>query len=355
MHSLIHGGDVYTLQGQDGTLLDFSANINPLGIPPAVEAAAAASLRDCARYPDPLCRELRAALAEKEGVPQEWILCGCGAAELIFRWAAALKPRAVLLPVPAFAEYERALETVGCAPRFFPLPEEEGFRLPDAFEEALAQDLDTVILTNPHNPTGLLLPPERLRRLLFLCRERGIRVLLDECFLDFTDAPEAATMRPLLGEIPGLFLLKAFTKLYAMAGLRLGYGLCADAALLEGMTACGQPWSVSIPAQAAGIQALRETAYVERTRALIRRERAFLWAGLERAGAKVLGGEANFLFFRCSGREDLTRRLEEKGILLRACGNFRGLSKEYYRTAVRTREENRILLEAVEDSLRGMK
>ena len=102
---------------------------------------------------------------------------------------------------------------------------------------------------------------------------------MDECFIDLTDAPARHTMKPLLEEYPRLFLLKAFTKLYAMPGLRLGYGLCADGGLLERMAACGQPWSVSVPAQAAGLQALQEQDYVQKTRVLVREERAFLTAG----------------------------------------------------------------------------
>ena len=119
---------------------------------------------------------------------------------------------------------------------------------------------------------------------------------MDECFIDLTDDPARHTMKPLLEEYPRLFLLKAFTKLYAMPGLRLGYGLCADGGLLERMTACGQPWSVSVPAQAAGLQALKEQDYVQRTRALVREERAFLTAGLRKLPLEVYEGAANLSF-----------------------------------------------------------
>ena len=167
---------------------------------------------------------------------------------------------------------------------------------------------------------------------------------MDECFIDLTDDPARHTMKPLLGKYPRLFLLKAFTKLYAMPGLRLGYGLCADGGLLECMAACGQPWSVSVPAQAAGLQALQEQDYVQKTRVLVREERAFLTAGLRKMSLEVYEGAANFIFFRAPGVTDLHRRTESRGILIRSCGNYRGLEKDYYRVAVRTRGENERLL-----------
>ena len=351
-HNLIHGGDVYTaMENGLERPLDFSANIGPLGLPPAVAEAARRAVGSCDTYPDPLCRRLTAALAEAEGVPADWIACGDGAAELLFRFAGALRPKKALLLAPGFAEYEQALAAAGCEIVFHSLRREDGFLPTSALLEAIGPDIDAVMLCNPHNPTGALMSPDFCRAAADRCRETGTWLLMDECFIDLTDDPARHTMKPLLEEYPRLFLLKAFTPLYAMPGLRLGYGLCADGGLLERMTACGQPWSVSVPAQAAGLQALKEQDYVQRTRALVREERAFLTAGLRKLPLEVYEGAANFIFFRAPGLTDLHRRTESRGVLIRSCGNYRGLTEEYYRVAVRTRGENERLLAALQAAL----
>ena len=144
-------------------------------------------------------------------------------------------------------------------------------------------------------------------------------------------------------------ILKSFTKLYAMPGLRLGYVLSSDTWLLKWMRKAGQPWAVSEPAQAAGIVALlaERDGFRERTAAFVAEERAYLKKGLEELGFLVLDGQANYLCFRAPGEEGLTDRLLSEGILLRSCANYRGMGRDYYRAAVRARKENERLLAAL--------
>ena len=346
--NLIHGGDVYSArQKSGGEPLDFSANINPLGMPPGVVAAAAASLQSCVHYPDPLCRELRAAIAEREHVPVETVVCGNGAADLIFRLAMALRPKKALLPAPTFAEYEQALSSVGCGVSHVLLREETGFALEEDFLQALTPEIDLAFFCNPNNPTGRTAPRELLQKLLARCLELGIVVVMDECFNDFLEEPERHTLRGMLQGAPNLVLIKAFTKSYAMPGLRLGYCLCGSAALAEQLFACAQPWGVSIPAQAAGIAALRETTYLERMRRLIETERVWLSAQLRSLGCKVYPAEANYILFRTETETPLREQMQEQGVLIRSCGNYRGLDGRYYRVAVRSHEENERLISAL--------
>ena len=199
---------------------------------------------------------------------------------------------------PAFAEYEAALAAVGCRVERYALREAEGFRLDEGFLEAIRPGVGMVFLCEPNNPTGLTSPRPLLLRVLERCRQAGALLVADECFGDFLAAPAAHTLKGAL-EGGGLLLLKAFTKLYGMAGVRLGYGLCADPALLAKLRAAGQPWAVSTPAQAAGLAALKETGYVQAVRALIADQRPRLAAGLAALGCQVLPGEANYLLFRC--------------------------------------------------------
>lgn len=349
-HERTHGGDWAGFALAHGCLpLDFSANISPLGVPRGVQEALREAAGQADRYPDPLCRELRGALSEHEGVPAEWILCGGGAADLIFRAVLALGPGRALVTAPAFGEYEAALESVGCAVERYALRPEEDFRLRPDILEKITPETDLVFLCEPNNPTGVTTPRPLLLRILERCRETGTRLVVDECFGDFLDEPELHTLKGALADFPNLLILKAFTKLYGMAGVRLGYALCEDTELLERMRRAGQPWAVSSLAQAAGVAALKETDYVRQVRALIAAERPRLAEQMERLGLRVVPGEANYLLFR--SETPLDASLGQRGILLRCCGNYAGLDGTWYRAAVRTRAENQRLIAALEEVL----
>lgn len=334
-----HGGNIY----QEGAWTDFSANINPLGPPEGVRRAACESLSRIECYPDVECRRLRKALAQKEGVLGQQLIFGNGAAELIFALAMGLKPKKALLTIPGFAEYEQALSAMGCDCVYY--NRRDGFLVGEDFLDQIGDGLDLVILCNPNNPTGDLLEKAFLKRVLDQCRRHGTVLAVDECFLGFLEKPEDYSLKEYVNAYPNLFLLNAFTKLYAMPGLRLGYGMCSDGKLLSAMESALQPWNVSVPAQAAGEAALREDAYVERTRRLIRGERTYLERELAALGLEVYPGTANFLFFE--GPAHLEEDLKRLGFLIRDCSNYRGLKEGYYRVAVRTREENDRLLAAL--------
>ncbi|MCQ2439009.1 MAG: aminotransferase class I/II-fold pyridoxal phosphate-dependent enzyme [Oscillospiraceae bacterium] len=343
-----HGGDIYT----QPVRLDFSANVNPFGTAPAVRAAVERSLSDLFRYPDPYCRELRRTAADFNNVAEEWLLFGCGAAELIFSWALALKPRTALLLAPTFSEYRSALESVGCTVREHLLREENDFALTESILERLREERpDVLVLCNPNNPSGKTAERGLLERICRCCAELNTRMLVDECFLDLTDRGEELTLKDMLGEWKHILLLRAFTKSYGMAGLRLGYCLCADAALLQSMSETVQPWNISVPAQYAGVAALGEREFLQRTNELIRAQRGYLYGELTRMGLRVIPSETNFLLFH-SDRE-LKTPLQEKGILIRSCANYSGLGEGWYRIAVKLPEENRELIATMEEILRG--
>lgn len=351
MH-LIHGGDVYSArQKMKQEPLDFSANINPMGMPPGAVRAAADALQQCTQYPDPLCRELRAALAAYEGIPAEQIVCGNGAADLIFRIIAATHPQRALLLEPTFAEYEQALRSMDCSIAYFPLQESEGFVLPEAFLQQLTPEINLLFLCNPNNPTGRTVSPALLQEIWKRCEEAGILLVVDECFNEFLEHPEQNTLKGVLKTGANSVILKAFTKSFAMPGLRLGYGLCGNRDLAERIFSCGQPWGVSIPAQAAGVAALQEQGYLERMRRLIQTERRWLSENLARLGLCVFPSEANYILFRTETEIPLRERMEQRGVLIRACGNYRGLDDRYYRIAVRGHDENERLIAALKCAL----
>lgn len=336
-----HGGDIYSREVD----LDFSANLNLLGIPEAVRKAAAEA--DFTRYPDPACRKLRCAVSSYENVPPERVVCGNGAADLIYRVVNTVRPKRALLCAPTFSEYEKALRERGCEVILHPLSEENGFALGGGFLPKITPDIGLIFLCSPNNPTGRTIEPLLLEKILKKCRDTGTVVLADECFLDFAEGGEELSAKRYLNE--RVIVLKAFTKICAMAGLRLGYAIFGDEALAEAVRGSGQPWSVSAPAQAAGEAAaatLAETDYLARTRLLVAQERAYLTAELMKRGITVFPSQANFLLLK--SEKNLAEILAKQKIAIRSCADYRGLGENFFRTAVRTNEENKRLIEAIE-------
>ena len=198
---LVHGGDWAGYRAEFGRdALDFSANVSPLGLPEGVARAITAALPTADRYPDPLCRALRAKLAVHEKVPMEHILCGNGAADLIFRLVWAKKPRRALVTAPTFAEYATALESIGCTVERFFLREQEDFAVTDAFCAAIRPGVDMVFLCQPNNPTGQLTALPLVEQILRRCAACGTLLVVDECFLDFLPDHALHTAKGLLGE-----------------------------------------------------------------------------------------------------------------------------------------------------------
>ena len=208
---------------------------------------------------------------------------------------------------------------------------------------------DIIFLCNPNNPTGITISQDLLEEILETCAMQGIFMVVDECFLDFVKDSEKHTLKGKLEKYPGLFILKAFTKRYAIPGVRLGYGFCSDREVLDRMEAVTQPWNVSTMAQQAGMAALKESEYVEAGRQIIFRESAWMKERMRQVGLTVYPSEANYIFFY--GSEDLFERCVAKGILIRDCSNYPGLKKGYYRVAVKLHEQNEKLIEVLEEVL----
>lgn len=340
-----HGGDIYS---HNQPVLDFSANVNPLGYPPGLKEALIENIDSFQRYPDAHCRELRQAIAGYHGITPNQVLCGNGAADLIYRICAYFKATKALITAPAFSEYERAVYVYGGQVSECQLREENHFDVDESILEVITPDIHLVFLCTPNNPTGRLIPLSLLQDIAKRCQQVGVFLVLDECFIDFTSAK---SMVPLIDEYPNLLILRAFTKMYAMAGLRLGYLLSANKELLDAIAAFGAAWSVSSPAQAAGLAALKAKDWTHKTRIYIQKERTFMTEKLQALGLKVFPGEANYLLLKYN--RPLYQPLLEKGILVRDCGNYTGLSSQFMRISIQTREKNLKLLTAFKEVLHG--
>lgn len=373
---------------------DFSVNVNPLGMPEAARAALLSGWKIYEEYPDDGYAALRSALAARFGVRREQIVCGNGASDLIYRLCLCSGLRKALLPVPSFTEYQRALDLAGCEIRYFNTEEHCGFVPDEKILGAITPDLDAVFLCNPGNPAGGLMSGELMRAIAERCRQASVMLVSDECFLDFVRGAETSSALCCLKEKEkgdfdrgsGITVIRAFTKIFAMAGLRLGFAVFSSEEAARKVYGWGAPWQVSGPAQAAalavlGIRGEKEIAYcrdgncgypaepeydfyIERTQSYIADQRYILEEGLKNLGFSTVPGCANYILFRAP--EDLDRKMAEKGFSIRDCSDYAGLEKceknesggtepeggaageKYYRIAVRKEPENRLLLREME-------
>ena len=288
----VHGGDIYTHKG----MTDFSVNLNPFGPGRAVVEAARKSIDQIGNYPDASCRKLKSALAKRLEVPAEHIICGNGAADLIFTAVLADCPRKALIPVPAFAEYEQALRATGCEICYYKKREATGFQLEEDFLDLLNEDIDMVFLCSPDNPTGKLIDRSMLWKILARCETYGIRMVLDECFIDFAENAATASILADTKRWRTLFILR-----------------------------------------------------VKRTCDFTNRERIWMENELDKLGITHYPSDANFILMR-SGI-NLYEKLKKQKILVRDCSNYKGLGEGYYRVCMRQRGDNQKLIDALGEIL----
>ena len=349
MNVFSHGGDLKSLAEEacrpERDILDFSVNLRPEGMPEFIISALWKAMENAVPYPSPDAADLRELAAVHYGIPSGCFVFGNGANELIHALPRALNLKQAVIPEPAFSEYRLACLRHGTDVLSIRTEERNSF-LPSLCRlEEQAADGSAVFLANPSNPSGGLLDAEALHRVVQSRPE--ILWIIDESFMDYAQGAESLLREAAL--LPNLVVLRSLTKFYGMAGVRLGYCLCGDETLLEKMQTAGQPWAVSSLAQAAGVAALKETAYVDEVRALIARQRPVLTASLRALGLRVIDGKANYLLFRAPA--DLNKRLRPLGTQVRSCANYPGLGPEWYRTAVRTASENARLLELMKEVL----
>lgn len=342
----VHGGDIYSYLEETGIKpLDYSANINPLGLPLEVKQALFSSFDSFCDYPDVQCRKLREGVAEYEQIDQECLIFGNGAADLIYRLCYALKPQKALMLAPTFLEYGQALNCVNCKLDYFFLKPQNNFRLTvEVLEHIKGKDI--FFICNPNNPTGMIVEPELLYKIAEKCKDENCILVIDECFMDFVVEKEKYSFKKYLSQFNCVIILKAFTKIFAMPGLRLGYCMSSNPYILKEIEMAGQSWSVSVPAQTAGVAALQNKEYLKKTLELISEERIYLTKSFKQLGFTVFESYTNFILL-ISDLEYLYQELYQKGILIRKCGNFDGLDQSFYRIAVKDRKNNERLIEAV--------
>ncbi len=352
MYKYSHGGNVHVEPGGE-KFIDLSASINPLGPPKQVEEAIRKAIPYCDRYPDSRSTELRKRIAEFENVDADWVFCGNGSSDIIFRLAMCTEYRRGMVLVPSFSDYPRALRACHKNIVFHHLKEKDGFVCDRVHFRN--EGIGIVFLCNPNSPTGVLTGRSVIEKLLRQCKETGAMVVVDECFLDFCEDAQTTTAKPLLEEFSNLVVLKAFTKTFALPGIRLGYTICSNVPLIEHyLCSRGPDWPVSNLAQAAGIAALENAdGFIAESVAFVAEERSFVKNELQLLGFTVFDSKANFLFFKNPYDFDLKKKLDEYFIRIRSFDAADGLGSEYCRVGLSTRPNNVRFLEAVRKIVDG--
>ena len=350
LYEYVHGGNHFDENGlTDNNIIDFSVNINPLGISSAAVYAAQQAVAYADAYPDFACRRLTAAIAGFEGVRADSILCAGGASDLIFRAVYAIKPKKMLITTPSFSEYERAGKSAGAEILFYSRRKEDDFKISSKIVQAIHEkEPGMVFICNPNNPTGALTNLDTIHEIGTACRRINAVLFIDECFLDFMPDTRLLSGKVLLNEYQNIVVVKAFTKIFAMPGLRLGYAISENESLLDRLRYAGADWAVSNVAQAAGVTALLNCKeYIVKTVQYIRRERERMIRAFSDMGLTVYASSANFIFFHCGWHIDLHDALQKKGFRIRDCRNFKGLEPGYCRVAVLSKDKNTRLIEAM--------
>ncbi len=358
----IHGGEVLDAAGKSGykkeEILDFSSSVNPLGPSKKALEAAKNNFKEIPSYPDSNCNQLRQAIADHfEGLNKNNVIVGNGSTELMYLFAETFmrKGETALISAPTFGEYESAIRKTGETPKFVKL--DKNFNIDAASFESGLKGAKIVFLCNPNNPTSMLIPTQTLTQIIEKALDQDTLVFLDEDFLEFVEEEKTLSMITKIKSYPNLFILRSFTKIFGLTGLRVGYGISSEE-IVDVLLRAKIPWNVNCLAQPAAVAALTDEEHLRVTCELIKKEKAQMQAQLDEIGSfKVYPPDANFFFIdiRKSGltATELKNKLLRKGILIRDCTSFRGLDPYYIRVAVKTHVENVRLIEALRQAVKN--
>lgn len=352
----LHGGNIYALErAGKKEVIDYSSNINPLGVPESFKKAAVKNFSLLEKYPDISYTALRESIGKYNKISSENIVVGNGATEVLFLFVKALNPKKVLIVSPTFAEYERALKNIGCEIEYFELKESENFVLDIKKFIETAKNYNLAVICNPNNPTGNFISKNNINEINLELEKVGTKLFLDECFIEFIKGWEGKTSADFHSK--NIFILRALTKFFALPGLRLGYGISFDEEILKKINEIREPWSVNGFAELAGRVILEDEEYISATEKWIETERKWFTDSLkeiENLGKiKVYNTETNFILIKLihTTAETFRQKMIEKNILVRNASNFKFLDNSFVRLAIKDRERNERVIQAVKEVL----
>ena len=355
-----HGGDIYTeglLKGKE--LLDFSSNINPLGVPDSFRKNIGEALESVEKYPDAEYRKLKCNIKRylkfsknyfgnsrydgENVIDDRDIVLGNGAAEIIDLAISCFK--SICIVVPSFIEYEKGALKWKCSISYSNLTENMDYDYQDI--KSKIKDAEALILGNPNNPNGVIIDKSRFHEIVNFCSENHRTIIIDEAFVEFTGKRNCSFLEE-MEQNRCIFVVRALTKFFALPGIRMGYGLCRDRKLMDKIRAKQNPWNINCFAETAGKYVLRDKSYMDSSLEWIENERKFMMDNLSKIHIieKVYDTFSNFILCRIQGVncEELYKRCLEKGILIRKCSNFKGLDCRFIRLAIKDRAKNQKLI-----------
>ena len=379
-----HGGNIYKIFREKNIkeILDYSSNINPYGIPESLKKRITENLEILERYPDPDYIELRQKLAHLNKVDMSNIILGNGATEIIFLFMKVINPKKILIAAPTFGEYERAVKAIermedssilgdsnkkkdvgnSCGKQkieieYFELKESDDFKLNiHNLKNELEKKYDLLIICNPNNPTGKFLKLDETEEILKECNKYNTKLFIDEAFIDFLKDGMKESIINTKENKQNLFVTRAFTKFFAIPGLRLGYGIYFDKKLEKGISEKKEPWSVNNIAEMAGLTVLDDTEYIEKTLKWITKEKIYMYEKLnEINGIKAYKTEINFITVKIEDKlfskelnvKILREKMLEYSILIRDASNFKFLDERFFRLAIKDRKNNDRVIETL--------
>ena len=381
-----HGGNIYKIFREKNIkeILDYSSNINPYGIPESLKKRITENLEILERYPDPDYIELRQKLAHLNKVDISNIILGNGATEIIFLFMKVINPKKILIAAPTFGEYERAVKATervenssilgdsnkkkddenSCGKQkikieYFELKESDDFKLNiHNLKNELEKKYDLLIICNPNNPTGKFLKLDETEEILKECNKYNTKLFIDEAFIDFLKDGMKESIINTKENKQNLFVARAFTKFFAIPGLRLGYGIYFDKNLEKEISEKKEPWSVNNIAEIAGLTVLDDTEYIEKTLKWITEEKIYMYEKLnEITGIKPYKTETNFITVKIEDKlfskelnvKILREKILEYGILIRDASNFKFLDERFFRLAIKNRKNNNRIIKVLKD------
>ncbi len=352
-----HGSDLekiertYNIKKED--IIQFSANVNPLGISFALRKTLAEHIDAISTYPDREYTSLRRCIARYANTDPRNIVVGNGSTELISLFIRITHPDKALIVGPTYSEYEREVAMGGGRSHYFSLTEASEFCLDTAaLTEELSRDVDLLILCNPNNPTSSVIRHAQMREILDYCKRRSITVLVDETYVEFTEDVEDVTAIPLTEYYNNIVILRGISKFFAAPGLRLGYAVCGSRDLLQKIEQCKNPWTINSLAAIAGEIMFTDDEYIRQTRELISGERRRILAALEASPAfQPYQPHANFVLVKIL-KENLTssdvfEAAIRRNLMIRDCSTFPFLNDKYFRFCFMLPEQNDALMKVL--------
>lgn len=352
-----HGGDIYTEGKFKGIkLLDFSSNINFLGVPESFTNNMHKALEDIICYPDLKYREVKHEIKEylRQGIIEENVILGNGAAEIIGLGISTLKKPCIV--VPSFSEYETVAKNYCGEILFSHLNEDFSYDYRDILDKL--KECDGLVIANPNNPNGGVINKESFKEIVDYCEENKKRIIMDEAFVEFVNDNNQSFI-DLSASFKCLFIIRAFTKFFGMPGIRFGYGICSDRNFIQSLSRLQIPWNINTFAEVAVKNVLRDEEYINKSKIMIEKERRYFAQELNKFSFidEVYESHANFLLLKLTDitDEDIFNYCISKDVLIRRCRNFRGLDYSFIRLAIKSRQDNHKLLRIFEDFERELR